>query len=216
MKKILFPLAHSENAKTNFLYALDWAAQFKTSLVILHALGISDAQKSDEKDWNEIGSKCMDDMIDFVDMHCTPQYSHVKIEYVVPVGFPTESIVSAIKEEEIGLVIMGMRAHKTALGAYLSSVALDVLSRVDIPVLLIPDGHRFAPVNNMTYTFDLQFKELVVIEKLIQWCKMLEARLHCLHILEDDEDHDVMERKFSAIEDIYLSLIHISEPTRPY
>ncbi len=203
MKKILFPLAFSDNAIHNFNYALDWAKKFKATLVVMHALGISEADRSGTKDWNEIGSAMMDKMIKFVEENQPPTYQSVKISYTVQIGFPVNAIESIIAEEKIDLVVMGMRAHPTAVEAYFSSVAMDLISRVDIPVLLIPDTNKFEKIKNMTYTFNFEFKELSVIMKLLKWCKATKTTLKALHILESDENLELMEFQLETIKTLF-------------
>ena len=203
MKKILFPLAFSANAKQNFLYALDWAKKFDATLVVMHALGISKVDKSGVNDWNELGSEIMNKMMEFVEENQTRKFQAVNIEYTVQIGFPVNAIELVIEEEEIDMVVMGMRTHPTALEAYFSSVAMELISRVSIPVLLIPDSNKFEEIKNMTYTFNFDFKELVVIHKLLVWCKKTKTALNCLHVLEADEELDVKEFEILTIKEIF-------------
>lgn len=203
MKKVLFPLAHSENARTNFLYALDWAAQFKASLVVMYA--VDNLSLHNNKKTGEANIESTKAMMEFVSMNKPSQYAYVKIEYVVPIGFPVEAILTAIKEDDIGMVVIGRQAHPTAMETYFSDVALDVLHKVNIPVLLVPENHDYHPIRNIIYPFDLKFKEFVVIEKLIEWSKLLEARLNCIYVLEKNKDYEKIDRLFSTIEDIYFN-----------
>lgn len=211
MKKILFPLAFSPSAKQYFLYALDWAKKFNATLVVMHALGVSDTGPKGEKGWNEVGSEMMDKMMDFVIENSTKNFQDVKIQYIVQIGFPTNAIEAVTAGEDIDMIIMGMRAHATAVEAYFSSVAMNIISSVEVPVLLIPDTNKFDEIKNMTYTFNLEVKELPVILKIAEWAKKTKAILNLIHILENKENQDIKEVEFLALQSIFKGNRRLNE-----
>jgi len=198
MKRILFPTEFSPNAVHNFYYALDWAKKFNADLVVMHALKQSEGDRTGQKSWEEIGEEFKDKMKNFVATNLSPAYHAVNIEYEIEIGFPVESIERQVSENNIDMIVMGMEAHKTALEAYFSSVAMDIISTVQVPVLLIPNTSKFEVISNMTYTFNFEFEELGAILNLLQFNEITQSTLTCLHVLESDENKQEMQYKFDA------------------
>ena len=203
MKKILFPLAFSENAPNIFLFALDWAAKFDASIVVMHSLGLSKIQKEGTKNWDELTRKTMLKMEEFVKENTPSAYQSIQVTYVLPIGFAATEIENVAKTEEIDLIVMGMKAHRTAISSYFSSVAIEVVSWTNIPVLLIPETTAFLEIKNMVYTFDLQLKELAIIQQLLKWVKQLEANLSCLHVVESNEQLSEKEIEMAAVSSLF-------------
>ena len=203
MKKILFPIAFSPNVVQNYLYALDWAKKSKATLVIMHALGYSKEDRSEIKNWEEVGSESIDLMVIFTKDNTPDEYKSVKLKYNVQIGLPVASILKIVEQEKIGLVVMGMDVDSSGVETSFSRVAMDTISRVEVPFLLIPKTNKFEEIKRMVYTFDFEFRELVILQKLMKLGGNTNTDLTCLHILESDEDMEIMDRQYEAVVSIF-------------
>ncbi len=95
-----------------------------------------------------------------------------------------------------------MKGKTNALEAYFGNVSLDVVSRTDLPVLLVPSTNRFKPLEKIVYAFDLKMQDLIHIKQIHQLFNNTKAKITCVHI-EEKEDNFYPIDTFAFLRDLF-------------
>lgn len=206
MKKILFPTEFSDHAPAVFTYAAELAFFFKAQLVMVHAFGKPDVRATTEKSLSEKAALVVDKLIELADKHMPEAYKNeVKLDYHAKVGFPADAILQLATEEEVDLIVMGMTGKTNALETIFGSTALAVLTKADCPVLAIPEKAKFIGIDNLVYTANFEFRDFDAINYLKKWSRTFEAPIHCLHLIENNENETNALKKMMVIRDTFKS-----------
>jgi nucleotide-binding universal stress UspA family protein len=188
MKKILFPTELSRKAPEVFRYATELAYFFKARLVVMHAFNQPEVKLHSQKELETMADESSNRLIEFVSTYLPVSYQNIKIDYVTKSGFASKSILETALEEDIDLIVMGMTNKTNALDSFMGTTTLDVLKKADCPVLMIPASARFEGIDNLVYTTNFEYRDLGAIQYLKKWSKIFEAPIHCLHVIEDQEN----------------------------
>lgn len=204
MKRILFPTEFSDYAPEVFKYAAELAYIFKADLVVMHALGQPDPLFNPSTALEHLADVAMDQMIELVTKNL-PRHFHEKIQldYLTKIGIATDAILSTALNENIDLIVMGMTSKTNSIESNNSSVSLQVLGRADCPVLVVPETTKFKGIDNIVFTTNFEFRDLMAINYLKGWAKLLNAPIHCLHIIENREDELVAMKNLHILQETY-------------
>lgn len=201
MKKILFTTEFSSHTTEVFKFAADIAFFFGAKLSVMHVFGKPQEQLTSNTTLEEQASIVMDKLIEFVDSNLSEEYQEqIELEYIPKLGFPADKIVEIAHEEEIDLIVMGMtNTSSNTLG----STTLAVLNQSDCPVLIVPASAKYLGIKNIIYTAKLAFKDLSVLNYLTTWSKAFDAPIHCLHIIEKEEDESKITKDWNVLKETY-------------
>lgn len=200
MKKILFPTEFSEHAAEVFQYALHLAKTNNASISLVHALSIP---LNPSESIEEIGNQALSTLKNFAEKHTPEEYKSVHINCVTEMGLPADVIISLSQEDDIDLVVMGMKGKTNMLEAFFGSVALDVVSRIEIPVFLVPSTNRFKPITNIAFAAELKMNDLVYMEQATRLTGKLKAKMSCVHFYEKRENHLSVDQTIAVLEDLF-------------
>lgn len=204
MKKILFPTEFSKHAPAVFNYAVELAYFFEAKLIMVHAFGKPEVRATSQKSLADKADTVVEKLVDLVDNHIPADYKDkIKIDYHAKVGFPAESILELALEEEVDLIVMGMTGRTNALETIFGSCALAVLNRADCQVLAIPEKAKFEGIDNIAFTTNFEFMDFEAIHYLKKWSKVFDAPIHCLHIVEKNENETVALKKMMVIRETF-------------
>ena len=204
MKKILFPTEFSDHAPAVFTFAVELAYFFKAQLIMVHAFGKPDVRATTQITMAQKADAVVDKLIELADKNTPTDYKNdVKIDYHAKVGFPAESILQLATEEEVDLIVMGMTGKTNALETIFGSTALAVLTKADCQVLAIPEKAKFAGIDNLVYTVNFEFRDFEAINYLKKWSKTFEAPIHCLHMIEHNENETTVQKKMMVIRETF-------------
>ncbi len=207
MKKILIPTDFSENAGDALDYALNFIGNSKAELHIVNVVNnttvngdmvvVSDdpfgvrleqAQNSMEL-LEKFGNKYFKDN----------DKNNVKISTKVIYGSITEDLKTEALLFKADLIIMGTQGvNHGALDRFFGSVSTRIVNDSPCPVLLIPRGYKFKPIDDVLFTTTLNHSEPFELYKAMELIKPNEAVLRCLHVTKTKgaDDFDETE-KFS-------------------
>lgn len=204
MKKILFATEFSDHAPTVFTYAVELAYFFKAKLVMMHAFGKPEVRATSQKNLTDKADAVVDKLIELADNHISEEYKkEITIDYHAKVGFPAEAILEIALEEEADLIVIGMTGKTNALGTIFGSTAQAILSRADCQVLAIPAKAQFEGIDNIAFTTNFEFMDFEAIHYLRKWSETFEAPIHCLHIVEKNENETGALRKMMVIRETF-------------
>lgn len=192
MRKILFPTDYSETANNAFRYALHLANNTNSELYVLHVYdppvisgGISPSlvdkviKKTNflKLEQLEANSPILKQIQQEHDLE------NVQVFFQIKEGLLLPEIFQAISQNDIDFLVMGTEGtnasfHKKILG----SNALNAISKVEIPTLIIPKEATYSKLHNVIFTSSLQLEEQSTLDELVDIAQSLGAHIKCVHI----------------------------------
>ncbi len=204
MKNILFPTEFSNHAPEVFKYAAEMAYFFKARLVVLHVINKPELQLTDDEALEHMADVSTDNMLTFVQKNLPKAYQKdVEVSYIAKTGLPATAILRTALEEDIDLIVMGMTGKTNTLETIFGKTTPEVLAKADCPVLIVPSTTKFAGIDNMVYTTNFEFRDLGAINYLKNWSKTFDAQIHCLHIIENNENEMSLLKNMSILKENY-------------
>jgi len=150
MNNILVPIGTSPNAHETLQYAVDYAAQFSSSVYVMEVFsakaGAGELKNISEK-VAESSKKRLKEVIEQVDSR------KVDIKIATYNGDLVDGIKEIDKELGIDLIIIAPRCNDIKEELYLGHTTGRIVKRTDIPTLIVPRGTIFKPIKNILTAF---------------------------------------------------------------
>ncbi|MDR4506135.1 MAG: universal stress protein [Candidatus Scalindua sp.] len=146
LKKILCPIDHSDCSKEALKYAVSFALREEALLYLLHVIDIRTfdenldtitKQMPDDKSIRQLREKLLE---------CVPEEirSDMKIEAIVVQGIPFVEIISAAKQHNVDMLVLGTHGRTGLAHIMLGSVSEKVVRKAPCPVLTVRQpNHKF-------------------------------------------------------------------------
>jgi nucleotide-binding universal stress UspA family protein len=159
MKRIIVPTDFSETAKNAARYAVQMAQAIPDASVTLYNLTDKIALGSDSSPLTE------DKNDRFVVLQAAlnnlraelSELSDVKVELVVEEGSSlTDNIERYVHHHGIDLIVMGITGATRLEQIFMGSNALNVVNLGVCPVIIVPPGAVFRPINKVLFACDLK------------------------------------------------------------
>lgn len=206
MKKILFVTEFSDHADEVFKYAAELAYHLKVDLSMLHVFKVMDTISDGEDEMAHLADVAVDNLMKLVADNMPEEYQNkVKIDYLFKMGLAPETIMETAINEEAGLIVMSLTGKQTGLDAVIGNTSISVIAKSDVPVLAIPPTVKFEGIDNLVYTTNFEFRDLAAINFLQKWAKVFDANIHCLHVIEKDENEMRVMKNMSTLRSTYKS-----------
>jgi nucleotide-binding universal stress UspA family protein len=195
MKLILVPTDFSPISENAVKYATDMAMAVGSSLMLVNVyqlpisfsevplvtISMDDIKKISEEKLNELKHNIE-----------TITGDKIKIYTESKLGDVTEELIKLCKTLSPFAITMGTRGTTGTGRFFLGSNTIAVISKVDIPVFVIPPGVRFKPMRKIGLATDLrEVVESTPVGKIRQIVQFFNAELHVLNV-------DYQRRHFTA------------------
>jgi nucleotide-binding universal stress UspA family protein len=198
LKRILCPVDFSTHSTQALRLAGRLAEVFSAELVVLHAqqfefpIYFTAAQTEELKAQLRKEERAARSYLDeYVNQHLV---SSVKRSALLKEGEPVTEILTALKDYQAGLVVMGTHGRTGLTRARLGSVMESVMRVADVPVLSVgphvsasPAGARFRRVLCST---DLSSRDQQICDWAAKLAEMTGAELTVLHVVEKTSSED--------------------------
>ncbi|MGJ5641277.1 universal stress protein [Formosa sp. S-31] len=191
MRHILIPTDFSENAKNAIAYALNLFKDKETTFYFLHAYQDEIYQDQDlletatlseitESICKTSGEK-LEDILNFVNRNFENDKHSF---YTLAINnMLVEAADKVVNDFDIDLIIMGTKGQSNDNRVVFGSHTLQVLKYVECPVLSIPSGYTFTPVNKILFPSDFLIpykqRELKLVKNI---AKANHANINLLYI----------------------------------
>ncbi|WP_299249619.1 universal stress protein [uncultured Aquimarina sp.] len=228
MKNILLPTDFSENARNAINYALEF---FKNELCTFYVLNVQKASNYMMDDLMAApantsihqsviqGSK---EKLSTLIEALKEEIEHENYTFQASTDYDvfTDAIKQAVKSKDIDLIVMGTNGATGAREVVFGSNTLNVIRKVDCPVLVIPQGYIFENIKNVQYTIDYNDHfSTENIEPLMDTLVKYKASLRILKIKEDDtvtvaefDDKKHLKDFFKDINHTFHSITNVPTP----
>ena len=202
MRQILLLTDFSENSFQAILYAMNFFENEKVNFHILHikdsrGLMMDDLMTSTSGENMQsalLGNskKNLADLLERVNKLNKNVIHEFKTAYLFDTFF--DSITEYCKKEQIEMLIMGTTGATGAKQVFLGSTAAKIINKIDIPILAIPEGSVFIPIEKLLFSVDYKVNYLpVTLHPLI---KVLNTFMPSVYTLYADENvKDLSEKQ---------------------
>lgn len=220
MKNVLIPTDFSKNARNAVAYAMELLKGQRCTFYFLHTYTPSfyrmdyvlggpafSAIPDRSLDVSQAGlEKTLDDVRQ---RYGNPRHTY---EMVSAFNILTDEINELADDKKIDLVIMGTQGATGAKEIFLGSNTVYVIRKSKIPVLAVPAGFTFRPVNDILFPTDYlshcKEDELYV---LIELAKFHRATVTVLHIQDTGELTTAQQQNKVHLENSLQQIPHKSE-----
>lgn len=205
MNKILVPVDFSDTSNNALLYAIQLFGASDLEITVLHTYGVQSTaallmKNIDgvlEKDAKDQMKNLMDKFQkDFPDVVFSPKITKsAAVSYIVALG----------DTGEFDFIVMGTKGASGLKEVFMGSVAGGVVSKTSAPVIVVPDGHTFRPLESIVFAVSNNpFSDAEVVQPLRNIAEMHQSSIKVLHIADDETPQ--VEKALKAIEDLDPSI----------
>jgi nucleotide-binding universal stress UspA family protein len=191
MKKILIPYDFSKPSENALEYALGFAKNFGSELLLLHVnqypvvspeVGLSayvyfDAKEDSIEELKKIAEKVK-----------AREPSITKIECYSEMGDTANEILAYAKDHAVDVTIMGISGHGNDLmKSLIGSVAVAVSKQSEGPIIIVPPNVKYSKPRSIAYAcnYDDGAENKSVLKHAKQIAAGFGADLHILHVLPE-------------------------------
>jgi len=196
MKTILVPTDFSEASENAARYALKLARSIKAHIKLCNAFKVPvetpmAAQISwPVEDYADLKEDINGELQTLADRLIRENPSdggafQPRIDYTCEVGLVTDVVRNVVDEDDIGMIVMGMSGAGFINRFFLGSTSRTMIDKVTCPVLLVPPGTVFKPINKIGFATDLNTGDINVIHSLAGLAQYMNAEILIAHIADE-------------------------------
>lgn len=187
LKSILVPVDFSDNAREALKYAIDFLGADGGQITLLYGYKVYSSSGmfiSVEKLMREDAEREMDILL----RHFREKLSeNITLDHRIIRGEPVETITAVASEDQFDLVVMGTKGAGGIEEVFIGSTTSNVIKRVEVPIIAVPDGYVFQPVKRVVLAVDEEtYSSPEVFRPLRSITRHFGAELHILHIGEGE------------------------------
>lgn len=189
MKTILVPTDFSDSANNAINYAAELAKLTKAKLILFHAFHIP-AVPSDVPfimPLEEFEKDNLNALIKIKNNLLKNQGSELNIECKTKLGFAVDEINEIVKEENIDLIVMGVRGAGYLGEKLIGSVTTTLIRKAKRPVLAINDKVVFKNIKKIVLACDYENIDAKSMEPLKELIKIFDSQLYILNVSSEGE-----------------------------
>jgi nucleotide-binding universal stress UspA family protein len=186
MKRLLVPVDFSDNARDALRYGLQLAAGSGFEVVCLHVTKIhtrthyfspQELTNLEQDALQEAQGK----LTAFIAEAQTPESAAVVLHPRVRIGFALEEIIAQCHDESYYAIVMGTKGGNNLRDKLLGANTANVIESVSVPVLTIPLGAVYKPIDHLTYLCNIENVNLPAMGRLLGFANAVRARVMLLH-----------------------------------
>ncbi len=150
MNNILVPIGTSPNSSDTLQYAIDFASNFGSKVFVMDVFTVTSGMGSLANVEQKVAQSSKERLKEIIDAVNT---NKVEIKIATYNGDIVDGLKSINKELGIDLIIMAPRSNDIKEELYLGNTSGRILKQTNIPILLIPKGTAFKPIENIMTAF---------------------------------------------------------------
>ena len=197
---ILVPIDFSDTSSNALYYAIHLFEPASLEVTLFHAYGVRSTAlilRNIDGLLEESSRGMMDELL----ANFQFAYPGVTFNSDIVKDDPVPAIVERGDSGNYDFVVMGTKGASGLKEVFLGSVAGGVISKSSVPVIVVPGGHRFRPLDEILFAVgNHPFSDARIIEPLRRIAKLHESKIKILHIA--DEETLEIEEALSALGDL--------------
>ena len=189
MKTILVPIDFSKPSINALMYAAEIAKLTKSKLILLnvYTMPISSIETPVVMPiWIDIEKDCMEALEKQKRILNRKYGKSLEIKCVCKMGYAVQEIIKqSISENNIDLVVMGMRGAGYLSEKLIGSVTTKLIKQSDCPVLVINEKVKFKSIKKIVLAYDYE-KNLnkTVLNPLKEFVKLFKSQIFVLNVVD--------------------------------
>lgn len=199
ISKIVVPTDFSDPARQALDYALAFAKKFDVEVQVLHInqVAMVDATMPAEtyqmfvKEIEDQTSHLFNELEEKVLKHSGLKYS-MHSRY----GFVAEEVCDFAQKHDVDLIIMGTTGASGATEVLFGSNAASVVAKTHVPVMVIPKGSTYKPLERIVYATDYNEPEFPAMLRLVYFAEQYDCPLDILHVKSEADKYFNAENNF--------------------
>lgn len=119
---------------------------------------------------------------------------HVKLEVLE--GYPEDIIPEFCESYAPDLIVMGTKSKGETIKELLGSVTLDVITKVQNPVMAVPNNYEFVldKLTNILFVTDFEKCQYTSLHKLVNLVGAFDTKIHSVQYCPHGKDKAVVEK----------------------
>jgi nucleotide-binding universal stress UspA family protein len=213
MKKILVPTDFSATARCALAYAQYLAAEMEdVHIDVVHLYLPATAAEYPNivppiAEFLEAREKMLHEFVEETKKSCEGSIAvALPVKANLLIGFPADEIVRLSPTYD--LIVMGTTGESDILDNMFGSVSSHVARKSKCPVILVPKGVEFKPLEQILYASNYESADSNVIHALMDFNQLFNAKLHFIHVRNAQEAVPFNKTK----EEIFSELFSKGEP----
>ena len=205
MNKILVPVDFSDASSNALTYAIKLFGASSLEITVLHIFGIKSSGALLMKNIDGVLEKEAKIQMDNLLKSVHKDYPDVVFKPKITKNYAVSAIVSYGDSGKYDYIVMGTEGASGLKEVFMGSVAGGVVSKTTAPVIVVPKGHSFRPLDTILMAVsDHPFSDAKIMEPLRKIAKLHQSNIKVLHIA--DKKTPQIEKALSAIEDLKPSV----------
>lgn len=214
---VLVPVDFSDASYNAFEYAYNIASKLEAKLMLLHVYydaSLTPVAAVDsyayhltlDIDLQEIENKAKDEMVTFIE-HFDKKYNfeqnNTVVDYELVGGATEDSILTAAKQNNADLIVMGTHGVGRPENTFFGSVAATIIEEAEIPVLVAPAGLPFGGFPEPTsvlYATNLETTDYIALRKLMRLLYVFNVKIYCIHV-DTNGNFEIDEIRLNSLKD---------------
>ncbi|MEM9856767.1 MAG: universal stress protein [Bacteroidota bacterium] len=217
MNKILCPVDFSEASINALEFAAAIAKKHQSKLTLVYVFTESDFNKivgeeaygKSFKELLALASTKLSSLTETIAKSLSSTSAHC--DYRVELGELTDQLKSMVNDEHYDYILMGTTGVSRTNGIYFGSQTEEVIEKINVPVMCIPEGASFTGFTNLVYASDYAEEDKLAIQDVISFATFFDSRISVLHINQNDSDVaylQFIEELKSFIQYSKISFVH--------
>ncbi len=150
MQNILVPIGFTESAQNTLQYAIDFASEINAKIFVFRAYS---AQTKAGTIINIDGIIARETNLYLRTMVNSVDRKNVDVKLIAAKGSIIDSVEAIDHELGIDLIIVGAKSNSIKEEIFLGKTAGSLVKQTNLPILAVPNGYKYAPVNNILMAF---------------------------------------------------------------
>lgn len=208
ISKILIPTDFSDVADNALIYSIGLAQKTNASIHLLHVNSIPIIDNSFPSNIYQTYITEIEEYAKKSFLNIEEKYlkkANLKYETKITFGFVNDEIQHFAQENEIDLIIIGTTGASGIQEILIGSNAASVVSKAEIPVLVIPPTSTFSDLEKIVYASDFNEPEFPSVSRLAFFAGLYDAEVSILHVKSFadhlfDEEHNFFARNKENVE----------------
>lgn len=213
MKHILVPTNFLDYAQNAADYAVQMAKEYDARITLFHTYHIPVVDPLIPSEYlSELAESAEKAAVSHIETELerlkeNQDAADVNIDYHVAMGFAADEILSVSQTLGVDTIIVGTR-HRDTLQRILSGSVLGIIvDKAQVPVMVIPLGVSYKPINNALFASEYNDSEdLKSIDKALDFVGKVKANLYSVHVQEREPDENDLGR-LDGIREIFKNEI---------
>ena len=204
MIKILVPLDFSATSSNALTYAIQLFGSSGVEITLLHVYETRTTTMMIKNIDGLIEEDCRREMNQLMEKYQN-EYPKISLKCKILKDYAVPAIRSFGDSGKYDFIVMGTQGASGLKEVFLGSVAGGVISKTIAPVIVVPDGYAFHPLDEIVLALsDAPISNRNIADPLRKLAKMHKSKIKVLHIAA--EKTDTIEKALEVINDMNPSV----------